>query len=325
MGTAQILSLTTEQVVALTTRQVQNLSTRNITALSTEQIVAIETEDIAVLTTANLRALLSTQIAALTTDQVVALTTTQALGLSSANVAAFTTDQIVAIETEDIAVLSTANLQTFSSTQILSLTTDQIVALTSTQALGLSSANIVALSTTQLIALETVDLAALSTSNVLALLIGPLEPGGFGTDVGWTNSYRNLRTAYTILEVVDKVPDYSAAQRSAVKGFVKTFIAQEYVNQLRVRDTFGLVFDVPKNPAEQGAFISRDEALHTEFALLLYGKLNKKINKQRVHEIVQEAVTIETEFICEALPCRLILDCTNSYRGKLSARLLRLG
>jgi len=52
--------------------------------------------------------------------------------------------------------------------------------------------------------------------------------------------------------------------------------------------------------------ISRDEALHTEFAVLLYSKLNKKLNKSRIYEIVKEAVDIEIEFICEALPCRLI-------------------
>ena len=52
--------------------------------------------------------------------------------------------------------------------------------------------------------------------------------------------------------------------------------------------------------------ISRDEALHCEFAVLLYGKLNKKINKARIHEIIKEAVEIESEFICDALPCRLI-------------------
>lgn len=52
--------------------------------------------------------------------------------------------------------------------------------------------------------------------------------------------------------------------------------------------------------------ISRDEALHTEFAVLLYSKLNKKVAKARVIEIIKEAVEIETEFICEALPCRLI-------------------
>uniref|UniRef100_A0A6C0BQW9 Uncharacterized protein n=1 Tax=viral metagenome TaxID=1070528 RepID=A0A6C0BQW9_9ZZZZ len=52
--------------------------------------------------------------------------------------------------------------------------------------------------------------------------------------------------------------------------------------------------------------ISRDEALHTEFAVLLYSKLNKKINKNRIIEIVKEAVEIEKIFITEALPCRLI-------------------
>jgi ribonucleoside-diphosphate reductase subunit M2 len=52
--------------------------------------------------------------------------------------------------------------------------------------------------------------------------------------------------------------------------------------------------------------ISRDEALHTEFAVLLYNKLQKKMTKARINEIIKEAVDIETEFICEALPCRLI-------------------
>ena len=52
--------------------------------------------------------------------------------------------------------------------------------------------------------------------------------------------------------------------------------------------------------------ISRDEALHCEFAILLYNKLLKKIDKSRIHEIIKEAVEIETEFICDALPCRLI-------------------
>jgi len=52
--------------------------------------------------------------------------------------------------------------------------------------------------------------------------------------------------------------------------------------------------------------ISRDEALHTEFAVLLYNKLVKKTSKARFLEIIKEAVEIEIEFICEALPCRLI-------------------
>jgi len=52
--------------------------------------------------------------------------------------------------------------------------------------------------------------------------------------------------------------------------------------------------------------ISRDEALHCEFAVLLYSKLENKVKKARVYEIIKEAVEIEMEFICDALPCRLI-------------------
>lgn len=52
--------------------------------------------------------------------------------------------------------------------------------------------------------------------------------------------------------------------------------------------------------------ISRDEGLHTEFAVTLYHKLVNKLSKERVHEIIREAVEIESEFICSALPCSLI-------------------
>ena len=52
--------------------------------------------------------------------------------------------------------------------------------------------------------------------------------------------------------------------------------------------------------------ISRDEGMHTDFAVLLYSKLNKKAKKSKVHELFKEAVAIEKEFICEALPCRLL-------------------
>ena len=52
--------------------------------------------------------------------------------------------------------------------------------------------------------------------------------------------------------------------------------------------------------------ISRDEALHCEFAILLYSKLQNKLKKSKIHEIIKDAVEIESEFICDALTCRLI-------------------
>jgi len=52
--------------------------------------------------------------------------------------------------------------------------------------------------------------------------------------------------------------------------------------------------------------IARDEGLHTDFAVLLYGMLQNKLESADVLEIITSAVTIEEEFITESLPCRLI-------------------
>ena len=52
--------------------------------------------------------------------------------------------------------------------------------------------------------------------------------------------------------------------------------------------------------------IARDEALHTEFAVLLYRKLENPLPTATATGIIKDAVEIEKEFICDALPCRLI-------------------
>jgi len=52
--------------------------------------------------------------------------------------------------------------------------------------------------------------------------------------------------------------------------------------------------------------IARDENLHCSFAILLYNHLNNKLTKERIHEIFKEAVDIESEFITESIPCKMI-------------------
>ena len=52
--------------------------------------------------------------------------------------------------------------------------------------------------------------------------------------------------------------------------------------------------------------ISRDEGLHTDFACLMFRHLVNKPSKERIMEIVTDAVEIECEFLTEALPVRLI-------------------
>lgn len=53
-------------------------------------------------------------------------------------------------------------------------------------------------------------------------------------------------------------------------------------------------------------FIARDEGIHTDFACLLYNKLQSRLTEAEAHVIFKEAVAIEKEFIIEALPCSLI-------------------
>lgn len=52
--------------------------------------------------------------------------------------------------------------------------------------------------------------------------------------------------------------------------------------------------------------ISRDEGLHTDFACLLFSHLNNRPSKQAVQDVITEAVSIEQEFLTEALPCALL-------------------
>lgn len=94
-------------------------------------------------------------------------------------------------------------------------------------------------------------------------------------------------------------------------SFATRLIAFACVEGIFFSGAFCSIYWLKKRGLMQGLtfsneLISRDEALHCEFAVLLYSKLLKKLDKHRVYEIVKEAVDIETEFICEALPCNLI-------------------
>lgn len=60
---------------------------------------------------------------------------------------------------------------------------------------------------------------------------------------------------------------------------------------------------------QSNEFISRDEGMHTDFACRLYTRYVRAVHKvpvEDVHALFREAVSIETEFITEAVPCELI-------------------
>nr|QPI16868.1 MAG: ribonucleotide-diphosphate reductase subunit beta [Virus NIOZ-UU159] len=52
--------------------------------------------------------------------------------------------------------------------------------------------------------------------------------------------------------------------------------------------------------------ISRDEAMHVEFAVLLYSKIENRLPQSTVHQIVKEAVEVEKIFINDSIPCSML-------------------
>lgn len=71
--------------------------------------------------------------------------------------------------------------------------------------------------------------------------------------------------------------------------------------------------------------ISRDEGLHCDFACLMFRHMVNKPSKERVLEIITDAVQIEQEFLTEALPCNLIgmnCDLMKQYIEFVADRLL---
>lgn len=73
--------------------------------------------------------------------------------------------------------------------------------------------------------------------------------------------------------------------------------------------------------------IARDEGLHCNFAVLLYTKyIQNKLTEEEIHSIVREAVAIETEFITESIPCRLLgmnADKMKEYIQYVANRLVK--
>ncbi len=78
---------------------------------------------------------------------------------------------------------------------------------------------------------------------------------------------------------------------------------------------------------QSNEFISRDEGLHTEFAVLMYQNLKNKPPNELILQIIREAVDIEKEFITESLSCELLgmnKTLMSQYIEYVSDRLLKM-
>ncbi|WP_162051416.1 ribonucleoside-diphosphate reductase small subunit [Pontibacter pamirensis] len=95
------------------------------------------------------------------------------------------------------------------------------------------------------------------------------------------------------------------------ENFAERLIAFAAVEGIFFSGSFCSIFWLKKRGLMPGLtfsneLISRDEGLHCDFACLLYNMLNNKLPEERVHEIIRDAVTIEQEFVTDALPVDLI-------------------
>ncbi len=94
-------------------------------------------------------------------------------------------------------------------------------------------------------------------------------------------------------------------------SFAERLIAFAAVEGIFFSGSFCSIFWLKKRGLMPGLsfsneLISRDEGLHCDFACLLYSQLKNKLDPKEVQEIIATAVALELEFVCDALPVRLI-------------------
>ncbi len=94
-------------------------------------------------------------------------------------------------------------------------------------------------------------------------------------------------------------------------SFAERLVAFAAVEGIFFSGSFCSIFWLKKRGLMPGLsfsneLISRDEGLHCDFACLLYSMLDNKLSKDRVKEIITEAVTIEQQFVSKALPVSLL-------------------
>ena len=143
-----------------------------------------------------------------------------------------------------------------------------------------------------------------------------------------------------LFEAIDTVPcvrdkaSWAQTWIGSDAPFAQRLIAFACVEGIFFSGSFCAIFWLKKRGLMPGLsfsneLISRDEGLHQEFAVTLYKHLREKCPSKDIHKIVQTACEVESHFITEALPCKLIgmdADQMTQYIQYVADRLmLQLG
>lgn len=120
-----------------------------------------------------------------------------------------------------------------------------------------------------------------------------------------------LFNAIETVPVVKKKAEWAMKWIESAESFAERLVAFACVEGIFFSGSFCAIYWLKKRGLLPGLtfsneLISRDEGLHTDFACLMYSLLNNKLSTERIAEIVTNAVELEKEFICDALPVDLI-------------------
>lgn len=99
------------------------------------------------------------------------------------------------------------------------------------------------------------------------LTVAQLDNAGFASG-GWAGRFTNMRNAINFMNIVDGAGFLTAAQKSAAKGFAKTFRALEVLYLLSTRDSIGIPVEIDMETNKAQPFVSRDSAYKFGLAML---------------------------------------------------------
>ena len=129
---------------------------------------------------------------------------------------------------------------------------------------------------------------------------------------------KDVQEKHKLFNAIDTIPSVTKKAQWAMKwindnesSFATRVIAFAAVEGIFFSGSFCSIFWLKKRGLMPGLchsneLISRDEGLHTEFAVLMYSMIQDKPSQETVLSIIKEAVDLEIEFITESLPCNLI-------------------
>jgi ribonucleoside-diphosphate reductase subunit M2 len=120
-----------------------------------------------------------------------------------------------------------------------------------------------------------------------------------------------LFNAINTVPCIERKAEWALEWMGSDKSFATRLVGFACVEGIFFSGAFCSIFWLKKRGLLPGLtfsneLISRDEGLHTQFAVSLFHTLENKVSVETIHQIIKHAVELEKEFICDALPCSLI-------------------